>query len=103
MNFRKIFILLAIICLPGIIVPQVNKDELYQTIQFLASRDLGGRLAGSDGYTKAADFIAVELTKLNLKPAGDDKYFQKLKLEYNEILSPEHFSVIMNVKTNQYK
>src|ERR1035437_4970067 len=103
MNFRKIFILLPLICLPGIIVPQINKDELYKTIQFLASKDLAGRLAGSKGYTKAADFISGELTKLNLKPAGDDKYFQKLKVEYNEILAPEHFSVIMNGKTIQYQ
>jgi hypothetical protein len=110
MNFRKIFILLPLICLPGIIVPQINKDELYKTIQFLASKDLAGRLARSEGYTIAADFISGELTKLNLKPTGDNKYFQKLKIEYNEILAPEHFSVIKNgiktlyfVSTNSYK
>ena len=66
MNFRNIFVLLALICLPGVIVPQINKDELYKTIQFLASKELAG-------------------------------------VEYNEILSPEHFSVIMNGKTIQYQ
>src|ERR1035437_8922105 len=105
MNFRKIFILLSLIyfSFPAVIVSQINKDELYQTIQFLALKELAGRMAGSEGYTKAANFIADELTKLKLKPTGDDKYFQKLKVEYNEILSPEHFSVIKNSKTIQYK
>ena len=103
MNFRKIFILLAFICLPGVIVPQINKDELYKTIQYLASKDLAGRMAGSKGYTNAAAFIAGEFNKLNLKPAGDNKYFQKLKVEYNEILAPEHFSVIKKGITIPYK
>ena len=96
MNFRKIFILVALICLQGVITPQINKDELYKTVQFLASKELAGRVAGSDGYTKAAAFIAGELSKLNLIPAGENKYFQKLNIEYNEILAPEHFSVIKN-------
>jgi aminopeptidase YwaD len=103
LNIRKIFILLALIYFPGVIVPQINKNELYKTIQYLASKELAGRMAGSKGYSKAAAFIAGEFNKLNLKPAGDDKYFQKLKVEYNEILAPEHFSVIMNGKTVQYK
>jgi hypothetical protein len=103
MNTRKIFILLALIYFPGVIVPQVNKDELYNTVQFLASKELAGRMSGSDGYTKAANYIANKLGKLKLKPAGDDKYFQKLKVEYNEILSPEHFAIIKNGKTIPYK
>ena len=50
MNIRKIFILFALIYFPGVILPQVNADELYQTIQYLASKDLAGRMAGSEGY-----------------------------------------------------
>ena len=103
MNFRKKYILLCLLCLPGVIFSQINKDELYRTIQFLASKEIAGRVAGSEGYNKAADFIAAELSKLNLKPAGDDKYFQKLKIEYNEILAPEHFSVIKNGITIPYE
>jgi aminopeptidase YwaD len=99
MKLRKLFLLLAFICLPGVIQPQINKDELYKTVQFLASRELAGRVAGSEGYEKAADFIAAEFTKLNLKPVGRNKYFQRLKVEYNEILPPEHFSVIKNGTT----
>jgi len=75
MNFRKVFIILVLICLPGVILSQINKEELFKTIQYLASKEIAGRVAGSNGFTVAADFMAHEFTKLNLKPAGDDNYF----------------------------
>jgi hypothetical protein len=103
MKLKKLFLLLAFICIPGVILPQINKDALYKTIQFLASKDLAGRLAGSEGYEKAADSMASEFAKLNLKPVGRNQYFQRLKVEYNEILPPEHFYVIKNGTTTKYQ
>lgn len=82
---------------------QIKKEELMKTVEFLASKELAGRLSGSDGYTKAANFMAGELAKLKIKPAGDENYFQKLRVEYNEILAPEHFSIIKDGKTINYK
>ena len=120
MIIRKI-ILIVLISLPGTILPQVNTDklisfpgaganvprinkfELYQTVQYLASKDLNGRLPGSNGYTKAANYIAFQFKLLGLKSNIDNNYFQKLNVEYNEILAPEHFSIIKNGKTVQYK
>jgi hypothetical protein len=103
MKFRKTLILFALISFHGVILPQINKDELYKTIQFLASKDLAGRLAGSEGYSYAATYILVQLKILNLAPPNNNSYYQKFNLEYNEILAPEHFSVIMNGKTIQYQ
>ncbi len=100
MKFYKILFLLF--TLTSISVAQIKKDELFKTVQFLASKDLGGRMAGSTGYMKAADYMAAEFKRLDLKPAGDDKYFQKLKVEYNEILAPEHLSVIIKDKVINY-
>ena len=85
------------------IYAQIKKEELMKTVEFLASEELAGRLPGSDGYTKAANFMAEELAKLKILPGGDGNYFQKLKVEYNEILAPEHFSVIKDGKTINYK
>jgi hypothetical protein len=73
-----------------------------KTVKFLASKELAGRLPGSIGYTKAANFIANELAKAKIKPAEAESYFQKLKVEYNEILSPEHFAVIKNGTQTKY-
>lgn len=76
--------------------PSITKNELMKTVKFLASKELAGRLPGSIGYTKAANFVSNELKKINLKSANGKDYFQKLKVEYNEILTPEHFAVIKN-------
>jgi hypothetical protein len=88
---------------PEDIYPQVNKDELFKTVKFLASKELAGRLPGSIGYNKAANFIASEMAILKLKPSGDNKYFQKFNIEYNEILPPEHVLVIKNGINVNYK
>jgi len=84
-------------------VPVIKKEELMETVKYLAGKELSGRLPGSDGYKKAADFIAEELKKLKLKPGAGEDYFQKLKVEYNEILAPEHLAVIKNGKRTEYK
>ena len=82
---------------------QINKDEIFNTIKFLAGKDLGGRMSGSPGFIKAADFITGEFHKLKLIPKGDTGYYQKFNVEYNEILAPEHLSVIINDKRIKYK
>jgi hypothetical protein len=103
MNLKYIgIVIFVLLSINGITIAQVNKEELFQTIKFLASKNIAGRVAGSDGYTKAANYVSSELAKLKLKPAGDNKYFQNFKIEYNEILAPEHFSVIKNGVTINY-
>lgn len=84
-------------------VSVIRKEALMKTVNFLASKELAGRLPGSIGYNKAADFMKEELIKMNLKPGDGKNYFQKLKVEYNEILPPEHFSVIKNNTKTKYE
>jgi hypothetical protein len=81
----------------------ITKSELMKTDRFLASKELTGRLPGSIGYTKAANFISAELLKTLVKPIGGNTFFQKFKVEYNEILAPEHFAVIQNGKRIDHK
>ncbi len=81
---------------------QIKKENLLKTVEYLASEKLQGRLPGSQGYKLAADFMANEFAKLKLKPIGEN-YFQKLKVEYNEILPPEHFAIIKNGKKIIYQ
>ncbi len=49
--------------------PAENVDEkhLQKTIAYLASDELKGRLTGSEGETKAADYIAKDLKNIGLK------------------------------------
>ncbi|MBI4811103.1 MAG: hypothetical protein HY800_06645, partial [Ignavibacteriales bacterium] len=66
----------------------ISQNDLMKTVEYLSSKDLAGRLSGSEGYNKAACYMADEFQKLGLKPLGDSAYFQKLKVEYNEIYPP---------------
>lgn len=76
----------------------ISRTNLMKTNSFLASKDLKGRLSGSKGYYKAADFMASEFSKLGLKPICSKNYFQNFKTEYNEILAPCKFNITENGK-----
>ncbi len=79
----------------------ISKTNLMLTNTHLASKELQGRLSGSIGYYKAADFIANEFSKLGLKPLGNKNYFQNFKIEYNEIIAPCKFNLVENGKTQK--
>jgi aminopeptidase YwaD len=75
---------------------QIVKKELMKTVEFLSDKELAGRLPGHIGYQKAADFMAKEMSNANLKKIFEESYFQKLNVEYDEILPGESFSIIKN-------
>ena len=65
-------------------------------MKILASAEFDGRLPGSEGYNKAANFASERFAKIGLLPAGDEGYFQYLNVEYNKIDTPAVFNLIMN-------
>lgn len=79
---------------PG--VGDIKSENLLRTVEYLASPELAGRLGGSEGYYKAAEFMAAEFKKLGLKPAGNEGYLQTFTVEYNEILAPCRFAFADN-------
>ena len=97
---KKILILFVV--LPFIAGAQINEKNLMTTIDYLSSKKLAGRLPGDAGYTKAANYMAKNFKALKLVPFAKN-YFQKLNVEYNEILSPEHFAIIKNGVKKEYK
>ena len=50
-------------------------------IKVLASNELEGRLTGSPGYVKAAQYVAAHFERAGMKPAGTDGYFQSVGFE----------------------
>ena len=64
----------------------VSESNLRNSITYLASDDLQGRLAGSEGEKKAAKFISEEFKKLNLKTLGGKNYIQNFS--YDVKLNP---------------
>ncbi len=56
----------------------ITADQIRDDIRYLASDALEGRLTGTPGNEKAAEYIEEVMEKAHLKPAGDDGgYFQK--------------------------
>ena len=80
----------------------INSKSLMQTVQTLCTDEFDGRLPGSNGYIKAAEFVAERFEQTELLPAGDENYFQYLNVEYNEIDSPIVFKVITSQKSVSY-
>ncbi len=81
---------------------EINKEDLIKNVRTLSSPEFEGRLPGSEGYNKAAQFASDEFYELGLKPAGDEKYFQHFNVEYNKIESPAIFKAIVDGDTTNY-
>ena len=50
-----------------------EEDDMRQTVEYLASQELGGRYPGTAGDTLASEFIAGKLRSLKLKPVVKGK------------------------------
>ena len=82
---------------------EISKEDLIKNVRILSSPEFGGRLPGSEGYNKAAQFVANKFSELGLKPAGDEKYFQNFNVEYNKIESPAISKTIVDGDTTNYE
>ena len=82
---------------------EINKEELIKNVKVLSSKEFDGRLPGSEGFNKAAQFTADKFYELGLIPAGDEKYFQYFNIEYNRIDSPAVFKAIVGADTINYE
>jgi hypothetical protein len=86
--FLAIIILLCILVTDFSSAQEVKIDYLMKNVKFLSSKELWGRLAGSDGYYKAANYSKNEFEKFGLKPIFNGSYFQKFYIEFNDITGP---------------
>lgn len=84
-------------------VLQIQKESLLKNVSILSSKEFDGRLPGSEGYDKAAKFIANKFLELKLKPFGDAAFFQFLNVEYNRVDTPVVFQSIIDSVTIDYK
>jgi hypothetical protein len=92
----RIIVLLIISSLSFAQADFIKSENLMRTVEYLASEELEGRLGGSQGYYKAAIFMANEFSKLGLEPINEKSYFQKFNVEYNKILPPCSLNLIEN-------
>ena len=93
---KKLAILLSVIFIVAWISNdkyQITSENLIKTVSYLSSKDLQGRLSGSNEYFVAANFMAKEFAEIGLIPFNKNSYFQNLKVEYNQILPKAEFSL----------
>src|SRR5215813_1817950 len=63
--------------------------QWWAHIQYLADDSLQGREVGSEGYRKAAEYVAGKMEKFGLKAAGTQGYFQPVQFETRQVLENE--------------
>lgn len=64
----------------------INADQLKDYLTFVASDEMEGRDTPSRGLDTTAKYIASQLSRWGLKPAGDDgTYFQRIALRRNKM------------------
>ena len=56
----------------------VQPSRVRTLLRILAADSMEGRLAATPGYARAAKFVAEEMQRLGLVPAGDSGYFQRV-------------------------
>src|SRR3954447_16771407 len=64
-------------------------DLWWAHIQYLADDSLQGRDVGTEGYRKAAEYVAGKMETFGLKAAGTDGYFQNVKFETRQLVDAE--------------
>ncbi len=61
----------------------------FAHVQYLADDRLEGRLTGSEGYRKAAQYVADHFKQYGLEPAGTQGYFQPVKFDVQHVIAAE--------------
>jgi len=76
-------------------IKSISGNSLYQHLTFLGSDSLAGRGTGTRGGEIAAAYIAEELARLNIQPAGDDhSYYQQIPMHGSRPLPGSNFQII---------
>jgi hypothetical protein len=81
----------------------IDINSMINTVSYLASPELEGRMAASPGYFLAAEYSANWFKKYGIAPANNGSYFQTFNVEYNEIKEPILLKLIDGSTTKEYK
>jgi Peptidase family M28/PDZ domain/PA domain len=78
--------------------PEITVEDLKESLTYLASEPLEGRLPGSEGGNLAGSYIADKFELFGIDPAGEDGYFQYFEVvtkteapaENNKLIAGQH-------------
>src|SRR4029077_15615620 len=79
---------------PAPTVPAITPGDLMTRLYILSDDSMLGREAGTPGNVKGTDYIAAEIKRAGLVPAGDDgTYFQTIPLKTRTFDTTSTFTV----------
>ena len=80
MTVRPLLLLLAPLLIAASPAPE-RAEAWWRDVGTLAADDMEGRRAGSPAHQRAAELVAARFAALGLEPAGENGYFQTVRLE----------------------
>jgi hypothetical protein len=72
----------------------IKGGHIFEIIDVLTSPEMGGRLSGTEGYDRAAQFVASKYKEWGLEFVYGDSFLQPFGMAYNE-MRETHFSLIL--------
>ncbi|HXZ80605.1 MAG TPA: M28 family metallopeptidase [Terriglobales bacterium] len=79
---------------------QFDGKSWWGYVKVLAGDDMEGRETGSEGLRKASAFVIDQLKKNGLEPAGNDGFYQPVKLRSRQIVEDQSsLALVRNGKT----
>jgi hypothetical protein len=61
--------------------------QWLEHVRYLADDQLVGRLTGTEGYRKAAQYVADHFKEYGLEPGGTQGYFQPVKFDVQQVIA----------------
>jgi len=80
-----------------------DTENLKNTLNYLCSEELNGRLSGQPGYNKAAEYVAEKFKESGLTPLFGESYYQYFNVETNQISGGLKFYSDYRGKKKEYK
>lgn len=83
-------------------LPASDAAAIRAHMEFLASDELEGREAGTEGYDIAADYVAAEFAEIGLIPAGDEStWFQTITFQRSVRAPTGRLLQVTNTETGE--
>jgi hypothetical protein len=80
------------------VLKSIKGGDIFEIVKVLASPEMEGRLAGTEGFRRAATWAAAKFKEWKLKPVYGQNYLQPFRVSYNEMRETS-LSLLLPAKT----
>jgi Zn-dependent M28 family amino/carboxypeptidase len=76
--------------------PAERAERWWGDVSALAADEMEGRLTGTPGYQRSADYVVARLGEIGLRPAGTDGFFQPVAFEEQFVDAPGSSAALLD-------